>query len=106
MEAVQIIKKLKHFSFEYDENEKRDLVDIKKFIKDEYSYGFIINKINDEYEVYMFVVSDKEDVIASSLLYRNFKKLESAKEYFNSIINEYSNLLLDDLYTRYFSGTN
>ena len=47
MEAVQIIKKLKHFSFEYDENEKRDLVDIKKFIKDEYSYGFIINKIND-----------------------------------------------------------
>ena len=103
MEAVQIIKNLKHFSFEYDENEKRDLVDIKKFIKDEYSYGFIINKINDKYEVYMFVTSDKEDVIASNLLKKEFN---SAKEYFNSIINEYSNLLLDDLYTRYFSGTN
>lgn len=101
MEAVQIIKKLKHFSFEYDENDKRDLVDIKKFIKDEYSYGFIINKINDKYEVYMFVTSDKEDVIASSLLYRNFKNLESAKEYFKVLINEYNDLSLDELYERF-----
>ena len=54
----------------------------------------------------MFVTSDKEDVIASNLLKKEFNSLESAKEYFNSIINEYSNLLLDDLYTRYFSGTN
>lgn len=106
MNAVQIIKKLKEYSCEYEENLKRNLIDINKYVKDEYSYGFVINKINDEYEVYMFVVSDKEDVIASNLLKKEFNSLESAKEYFNSIINEYSNLLLDDLYTRYFSGTN
>ena len=49
----------------------------------------------------MFVVSDKEDVIASSLLYRNFKKLESAKEYFKVLINEYNDLSLDELYERF-----
>ena len=69
MNAVQIIKKLKEYSCEY--------------------------------EVYMFVVSDKEDVIASSLLYRNFKNLESAKEYFKVLINEYNDLSLDELYERF-----
>lgn len=101
MNAVQIIKKLKEYSCEYEENLKRNLIDINKYVKDQYSYGFVINKINDEYEVYMFVVSDKEDVIASSLLYKNFKNLESAKEYFKVLINEYNDLSLDELYERF-----
>ena len=56
-------------------------------------------------EVYSSIPKHFTDGTMSELS-KEFNSLESAKEYFNSIINEYSNLLLDDLYTRYFSGTN
>ena len=101
MEAVQIIKKLKVFSMQYDENIERELIDINKFPKDEYNFGFVVNLINNKYEVYMFVVSDIEDVIASNLFYKDFKYLDQAKEYFNEIINEYKDLTLEKLYQKF-----
>lgn len=101
MEAVQIIKKLKKFSNEYNENQERELIDINKFPKENYSYGFVVNMVNNKYEVYMFVASDIEDVIASNLFYKDFKFLDQAKEYFNSLISEYNELSLEKLYNRF-----
>ena len=101
MEAVQVIKKLKEFSSEYCENEERELIDINKFPKEDYSYGFVVNMVNNKYEVYMFVTSDIEDVIASNLFYRDFKYLDQAKEYFNNLISEYNELSLEELYNRF-----
>lgn len=100
MEAVQIIKNLKNFSKEYNENEERELININKFPKENYSYGFVVNMVNNKYEVYMFVASDIEDVIASNLFYKDFKYLDQAKEYFDSIINEYNELSLEELCNR------
>ena len=100
MEAVQIIKNLKNFSKEYNENEERELININKFPKENYSYGFVVNMVNNKYEVYMFVTSDIEDVIASNLFYKDFKYLDQAKEYFDSIINEYNQLSLEELCNR------
>lgn len=100
MEAVQIIKNLKNFSKEYNENEERELININKFPKENYSYGFVVNMVNNKYEVYMFVTSDIEDVIASNLFYKDFKYLDQAKEYFDSIISKYNELSLEELCNR------
>lgn len=101
MEAVQVIKKLKEFSIKYNKNEERELININKFPKEDYSYGFVVNMINNKYEVYMFVTSDIEDVIASNLFYRDFKYLDQAKEYFHNLISKYNELSLEELQNRF-----
>lgn len=101
MNVVQIIKNLKKYSCEFDEKKKRNLIGINKYIKDEYSYGFVINKINDKYETYMFVLSNTEDIIASNLLSKEFKLLDNAKEYFNLLVTENKDLTLDELYKKF-----
>lgn len=98
MEAVQYIKELKRFSKNCEVNDDRELINITKEVKDEYSYGFAINLINNEYEVYMFVVSDAEDdVVASNLLNERFKYLDQAKEYQKKLINKYKDIEVFEL---------
>lgn len=100
MEAVEVIKKLKELSSKYNENEERELININKFPKEDYSYSFVVNMVNNKYEVYMFVTSDIEDIIASNLFHKNFKYLDQAKEYFNNLISEYNELSLEELQNR------
>ena len=97
MKAVQIINELKKYSKEYTEDEEKDLIDIRKFIKEDYSIGFVINLIKSKYEVYMFIVSDVEDEVASTLKIDYFKNLDEAKSYFNELIDKYSNMELNNI---------
>lgn len=98
MEAVQYIKELKEFSKEVESNDDRELINISKEVKDGYSYGFAINMINNEYEVYMFVANDNgEDIVASNLLYVRFKYLDQAKEYQKELINKYKDIEVSEL---------
>lgn len=101
MKAVQMINELKKYSKECDLNLNRELIDINKYVKSGYSFGFVINMVNNEYEVYMFVTSDEEDVIVSNLFHKDFKYMDQAKLYYNNLIKEYSELSLEDLYNRF-----
>lgn len=102
MEAVQIIKDLKKYSFGYNDNEERDLVDINKYVKNGYSYSYVINKINNGYEVYMAILSDEDmELVASNLLYEQFEYLDQARQYFDGLIDKYNNLTIEKLYAKF-----
>lgn len=97
MEAVQLIMELKRYSKEVKEDDRRDLIDISKYVKDGYSLGFAMNKYNTEYEVYMFILCDTKDITVSNLFYQSFKYLDQAKEYFKTLEEKYKNIELEVL---------
>lgn len=78
------IDKFKKYSHSYNEDTKRTLFSVYEINKDNYIFGFIMNKLDNEFETYMYVKSNKE--IVSSLLLKVYADISLAREYYESLI--------------------
>ena len=81
MEKNEYIQLLEEYSFKVDDVDRIVLAN-HEITKVGYCYGAILNKYNNTYEVYSYVVDDNSQQIVSLLLYNLFSKYEFAERYF------------------------
>ena len=80
---------LQKYSEKYNLKDKRKLINNKEYIKEGYSIGVVFNQVAViHYEVYCYVISHHDQMLASSLLMKRFDKLMQASEYF-IFLNKY-----------------
>lgn len=86
----KIIDELKNKSYTIDDKEKT-LVKNYEFNKDIYKIGITINKYDNNYEVYYYVINDQTNNIVSGLLYREFNNLDESSIYATKLIESLEN---------------
>lgn len=96
MEKNEYIQLLKEYSFKADDADRIVLAN-HEITKVGYCYGAILNKYNNNYEVYSYVVVDSSQQIVSLLLYSLFSKYEFAERYFKELSSLLDNKDLDYL---------
>lgn len=96
MEIDEYLKLLEEYSFKID-NADRLVLANHEIKKDGYCYGDVLNKYNNKYEVYSYVVIDSTQQIVSLLLYSLFSKYEFAERYFKKLAHLLDNKDLDYL---------
>ena len=50
-----------------------------------YNYGTIINSVDNNYEVYCYVISNDNSIIVSSLLLKEFNDINTALSYYKEL---------------------
>ena len=82
--TIEYLKLLQNFSHPED-SRNRKLLKSYELTKGLYNYGTIINSVDNNYEVYCYVISNDNSIIASSLLLKEFNDINRVQDIFEKL---------------------
>ena len=81
-----LIEELKKFSINNNKTDNKEIYILEEFSFEGYDTGAIINEFDDGlYETYLYIESDGK--VASKLLLKESKDLETAKKYYSELLD-------------------
>lgn len=97
--TIEYLKLLQNFSHPED-SRNRKLLKSYELTKELYNCGAIINFVDNNYEVYCYVISNDNSIIASSLLLKEFNDINIALSYYKELATMMKEKEIDFLFDK------